>query len=114
MNGLTQIKIYNQRSANIEKFGSIINKSTKATIGYDLVSRGFGYYQTLISNILLAIGVLMGVAIINTQDKGLLGITIVYLVLISEFSHWILKQLLLIESLMVSAKRMLMITTLPK
>ena len=42
--GLTQIRVYGQRKANIKKFAKIINESITSTMGFDMVSRGFGFY----------------------------------------------------------------------
>ena len=44
INGLVQIKTYNRRRSLIQQFSQIMNRSTKAAISFDLVSRGFGFY----------------------------------------------------------------------
>jgi ATP-binding cassette, subfamily C (CFTR/MRP), member 4 len=44
INGLTQVKVYNQRQPRIQTFSAVINRSTKAAIAFDMVSRGFGFY----------------------------------------------------------------------
>ena len=44
ISGLTQIKVYAQRKAKLQQFSEIINTSSKAIIGFDVVSRGFGFY----------------------------------------------------------------------
>jgi ATP-binding cassette, subfamily C (CFTR/MRP), member 4 len=65
-NGLTQIKVYGQRNANIEKICHIINKSTQATIGFEMVSAAYGFYETLIAIVLIAVGIVMGIAQISS------------------------------------------------
>ena len=44
MNGLTQISVYGQRRANIKKFTKVLNESSKATIGFEMVASAFGCY----------------------------------------------------------------------
>lgn len=61
ISGLTQIRIYNQRMPKILQFSHIVNKSSKASIGFDMVSRGFGFYETVNSIVLMILGMVMGV-----------------------------------------------------
>lgn len=42
--GLVQINTYGRRRSLIDNFSKIINRSTTVAIGFDLVSRGFGFY----------------------------------------------------------------------
>lgn len=42
--GLTQIRIYGRREAKIKELSHIMNRSIKAGIAFDMVSRGFGFY----------------------------------------------------------------------
>ena len=44
INGLTQIRVYKQTKAKLQRFSQIMNESSKAIIGFDVVSRGFGFY----------------------------------------------------------------------
>ena len=55
----------------------------------------------------MAIGMMMGAALISVQDRGLYGVTAVYLITICDMMPWILRQIILVESLMVSAERVL-------
>jgi len=52
-------------------------------------------------------GMLMGISQISAANSGLYGVTIVYLITISDVMQWILRQVILVESLMVSAERIL-------
>ena len=61
-----------------------------------MVSAAFGYYETLISIALIAAGIIMGVTQINQENKGLYGITVVYLLTISEYLQWILRQMIVV------------------
>jgi ATP-binding cassette, subfamily C (CFTR/MRP), member 4 len=103
ISGLTQVKVYNQRQSKIQAFSTTINNSTKAAIGFDMVSRGFAFYSTLIGILLMLVGMMMGIAQTNSTNAGLYGVTVVYLITISDVLQWILRQIILVESLMVSA-----------
>jgi uncharacterized membrane protein len=72
-----------------------------------MVSRGFGFYETITTIFLMMAGMLMGISQITAANSGLYGVTIVYLITISDVMQWILRQLILVESLMVSAERIL-------
>ena len=55
---------------------------------------------------------MMGISLISAEDSGLYGVTAVYLITICEFMQWILRQIILVESLMVSAARILQLRNL--
>ena len=62
LNGLVQIRTYGRRRSLINKFTKLINNSTKASIAYDVVSRGFGFYIFFLGGIvLMAIGMEVGI-----------------------------------------------------
>lgn len=89
-----------------------MNRSSKAIMGFDVASRGFAFYETIISLLLMLAGLMMGINLIDAEDAGLYGVTAVYLITISEFMQWILRQTILVESLMVSAARILQLRDL--
>jgi uncharacterized membrane protein len=80
MNGLVQINIYNRRKDYINQFSNTINKSTKASITFDVVSRGFGFYQTVIALLLMFIGFMIGVYQSQSSNSGLYGVSVIYLI----------------------------------
>ena len=59
------------------------NESSRAIIGFDVVSRGFGFYETVISIFLMFAGMIMGIALVSNSGSGLYGVAVVYLVTIS-------------------------------
>ena len=73
-----------------------MNTSTRCATGFDIVSRGFGFYEAITSTILMFIGMMMGISMINAESKGLYGVTIVYLITISDVMQWILRQIILV------------------
>jgi hypothetical protein len=56
----------------------------------------------------------MGIVCIEAEDRSLYGVTVVYLVSITEFLYYIIEQIILVESLMVSGQRMLEIEKFEK
>jgi len=56
INGLVQVKTYNRRRSLINEFSGLVNDSTRAAISFDIVSRGFGFYITLMCLFLFFIG----------------------------------------------------------
>ena len=62
LNGLVQIRTYGRRKDLISKFTKLINNSTKASIAFDVVSRGFALYVFFLGGIvLMAIGMEVGI-----------------------------------------------------
>ena len=59
-------------------------------------------------------GVVIGITQLSSADVGLYGVTVVYLITISEYLSWILIQIILVESLMVSAERILELDSLER
>ena len=59
-----------------------MNNSSKAIIGFDVCSRGFAFYETIISILLMLAGLMMGISLIDAEDSGLYGVTAVYLITI--------------------------------
>ena len=72
-----------------------------------MCSKAFAFYESFVSNSLMLAGLMMGIELISAENSGLYGVTAVYLVTISELMHWTLRQSLLVESLMLSAARIM-------
>ena len=60
-----------------------MNNSSQAIIGFDVSSRGFAFYETIVSIILMLAGLMMGINLIAAEDSELYGVTAVYLITIS-------------------------------
>ncbi len=80
INGLVQINTFGRRKDHIEKLSNLINQSSKASIAFDVISRGFGYYETVIALVLMFIGVMVGVYQSQTANSGLYGVSVIYLI----------------------------------
>jgi hypothetical protein len=75
--------------------------------------RGFGFYQTILSIILLVVCIIVSIVQSDQNSSALFGIILIYLVSISECFQYYLMQILMVESMMVSAQRILRFLTLP-
>jgi hypothetical protein len=89
-----------------------MNKSTKAAISFDMVSRGFGFYETVIGLVLMFIGMNIGVSQSNPSNSGLYGVTVIFLFNFCDFCQWFLSQIITTESLLISYERANQITNL--
>ena len=73
----------------------------------------FGVYSTYVSLLILIIGFVLGVRNIEADESltsnstlaGLYGVTMVFLLQINDNVQWTLRQINLMESIMVSAER---------
>jgi hypothetical protein len=79
-----------------------------------MCTRGFGYYVTQINQVMMAIGIVVGIMRINHEERALYGITILYLMRITDglYRNW--RSIILFEGLMVSAERVLQVLDLPQ
>lgn len=82
--GLTQIELLGQKLNTLKKFTLTVNESLKTVYSYGIVSRTFGLHVSLFSNIVLLIGLTVGVAIIDSADSGLYAISVVFLIQIND------------------------------
>lgn len=78
---------------------------TKANLCYWNISRAFGVYVSYFSILALIIGALIGVYNSNVETAGLYGVSIVFLVQINDYIQWFLRQIIVMESIMVSVER---------
>ena len=58
----------------------IVNNCIKASISFDLTTRGFAYLITQIASCLLILGLMIGISNVNTSNFGLYGVVIIFLI----------------------------------
>jgi ATP-binding cassette subfamily C (CFTR/MRP) protein 4 len=107
INGLLQIRVYNQRMSRIQEISEIINKSTKGSISADLTTRGFAFSISFIALCFMLLGMLFSLYLLNPHKTHLYSVSVIYFITISEGSQWLLRQFIVVEGLMVSAERIL-------
>ena len=100
INGLTQIRIFNQKTIRMQSFSLMLDKIIKSWLGFEMVMRGFYLYTSLTINMLICFGIFLGVLSTTTDKIGLFGGTVVYLISISYYLSLVLKQVVETESIM--------------
>jgi F0F1-type ATP synthase assembly protein I len=58
-----------------------------------MVSRGFGFYSTLIGMALMLVGMTVGINQSTTTNSGLYGVIIIYLFGFTDLFQWVLRQI---------------------
>lgn len=70
-----------------------------------MVSRGFGFYLSIITMIYMVIAITLQIG--STSSNRLFAVTVIYMITVSEGIQWFLRQIITTESFMVSAERIL-------
>ena len=112
ISGLVQIRTYGRRRSLLQQFAQTMNRSTKAAISFDLVSRGFGFYEAFIGLVLIFVGMNIGVSQAGSTGNGLFGVTVIFLFNFGDSFQWFLRQIITAESLMISYERANQVTGL--
>ena len=60
----------------------------------------------------MVIGWIIGIAVLDPDNPGLYAVSVVFLIQISDYLQWFLRQIITMESLMVSVERAGKITEL--
>jgi ATP-binding cassette subfamily C (CFTR/MRP) protein 4 len=111
LNGLVTVRAYQQGPVFINKFMKLLNDNTNAKYHFWNSSRGFGVAIDFTSSCCVTAG--LCVLISNQQpNAGLQGMSISYLLMISEFVQYVLRQALLTTQLMSSTARIINYTEL--
>ena len=93
LSGLTQIRVYDQRKNRLQQFSSLVNKSARTAISFDVVSRGFAFYESVLMILFVLVGMVLGVSIALEHELGLYGVIVLYLSSTSEYFSWNLRQI---------------------
>ena len=102
--GITQIRVFQRVKERLKSFSVIVNKATKATFAYDLVTRGFAFNSTVLTILLMFAGLCIGLISVNPD---LYAVTVIYLITINELLFALMREIIHVESSMVSAERIL-------
>lgn len=78
---------------------------TRSNICYKICGRGFGTYVSYFSIVILIVGYMAGVYNATPETAGLYGVSVVFLVQINDYLQWFLRQIIVMESIMVSVER---------
>ena len=77
----------------------------RANICYWALSRGFGANLGYVSGVIIWIGWTIGIAVATPETAGLYGVSVLFLILISDSVSFFLRQLVVTESIIVSVER---------
>ena len=110
-NGIVQIRIYNMRKQMNRKMIKAVNDSMRANNSYWFASRVFGAYISYASLIVAGIGIFVGIK--TTDSPGIYGVSVVFILQLVDFMQWLFRQLINMESIMVSVERAFLIAHLP-
>lgn len=113
ISGLIQIKILNRRLQLLQQFAVKLNNSFKASISFWNLERAFGVNLNLVAAIVMIVGWVIGIAVIDPDNTALYAVSVVYLIQITEYLQTFMRQIISLESIMVSVERTLNIANLP-
>lgn len=88
-----------------------VNRSVRANHSFWFASRIFGSWTSYVSVLICGVGFFVGIVYID--NGGLYGISIVFLLQVSDYIQWFLRQIINMESIMVSVERSFGIANLP-
>lgn len=102
ISGLVQIKIFGRRFFLLQEFSDKINHSFRGNICFWNLSRAFGANINYFSILIMWIGWIIGIAVVTPETAGLYGVSVVFLIQISDYLQWFLRQIINLESMIVS------------
>ena len=76
------------------------------------LSRSFGAYVNYFSILVMWVGWIIGITVVQPETAGLYGVSVVFLIQISDYLQWFLRQIISLESMVVSVERTFLVTTL--
>lgn len=82
------------------KMQRAVNDSMKANNSFWFASRVFGVYISYVSLIIAAAGFFIGIK--TADNPGIYGVSVVFMLQLVDFIQWLLRQLINMESIMVS------------
>jgi ATP-binding cassette subfamily C (CFTR/MRP) protein 4 len=108
--GITQNRIYGQVGRVTNEMSDAINKSVRANYSFWFSSRVFVLLTNYVSVVVISISFFVGIEII--PSAGLYGVTVIFLMQMSDTFQLFLRQVINMESIMVSVERGAAVTNL--
>ena len=105
ISGLIQIRVFKQRGRLLAEFAHKVNESLRANLCFWILSRAFGAFVNYLAIIVMTVGWMIGIIEVSPENAGLYAVSVVFLIQISDYLQWFLRQLVVLESLMVSVER---------
>lgn len=107
MNGLVLIRSFGKAGAQHDYFLKMLEKNAGAWYWWLIGNRWLGFRLDIMCTLIVSFAVLLGVAVKNTVDSGILGLALVYMISLSGLFQYMVRQSALVETYMTSVERML-------
>ena len=101
--GLITIRIYGQGKRFVREFTHLLNRNARAFHSYYDSNRVFGFYSDYSSAIFACAGV--AILLATNIDPGLLGLTCSYVMSVTDYAQWAMRQMLMHLMQMASTER---------
>lgn len=96
ISSLIQIRIFKRRFYLLNQFAKKINESFRGNICFWNLSRAFGANICYFSIMIVCIGWTIGIGLVRPETAGLYGVSIVFLIKISDEIQWFLRQFIVL------------------
>ena len=113
LNGVLQIKCFNQKSRFLKAFCKSLNDLSKANIFHWITVNAFTTFISLVSTLVLVAGVLLGLITVTPEESGLYGVSIVFLSQAVNLFQLFLKGLISFKTSMIIFERCINIKDVP-
>ena len=113
LTSLSQIRVFGKRLPTLREFAATADLSSKTNMSFQVISRGFGVYVSYASSLFMFAAFFMGVHLTAPSEAGNYGVTIVLLTSVSDYLQYFLKQIITVQSIMLSSERARKIVNLP-
>ena len=113
MRGIIPIQTYGQVKRFTNNFIDSLNISLEGSICFIIIERAFGVFVYYVTVLILLAGMELGAIGINSTNSILYGVQILYIFRLSQVIQLFLRQLIIMEGLMISAERTSLISSLP-
>ena len=107
MNGLVLIRSFGKAAAQHDHFLELLEENAGAWYWWLIGNRWLGFLLDVMCTLIVSFAVLLGVAVKNTVDSGILGLSLVYMISLSGLFQYMVRQSALVETYMTSVERML-------
>ncbi|KAL4502280.1 hypothetical protein ABPG72_011867 [Tetrahymena utriculariae] len=104
LSGMEIVKVFGQNSHFYKIMCGHANLNIRCNLQYWHISRMFGAYTQLITTISSIIGIFLVVQVFQ-GDPGLTGQSIIYLILMTDYIQWGMRQIINMDSSMSSVQR---------
>lgn len=113
LSGVVSIRAYDQRTRFIREFTTLLNTNTRAYNYYYDSARAFGFYCDFFSGIFACAGISILLAF-SDLNPSQIGLACSYLISITEYIQWAIRQILMHTMLMSSTARIKSYNDIPQ